>query len=163
MPAGRQRSQLRGVTIMVKLKRVYQPAAIVSAAAAVLLIGLASPTLAGDCNLNGTSDDRDIADGLAEDCNGNGIPDECEISGLQFNLGANIAAGGVPKVVRAADLNGDGIPDLLTGNTVSRGHRSVSILLGMDQAHLRERTTTSVAAFSPSTPEMSTATVTSTW
>ncbi len=34
--------------------------------------------VATDCNLNGVSDDRDIANGTSRDCSGNGIPDECE-------------------------------------------------------------------------------------
>jgi len=34
--------------------------------------------VATDCNLNGVSDDRDIANGASLDCSGNGIPDECE-------------------------------------------------------------------------------------
>ncbi len=31
-----------------------------------------------DCNGNGVSDDKDIADGVASDCNANGVPDTCD-------------------------------------------------------------------------------------
>ncbi|MGE4615322.1 MAG: hypothetical protein AAEJ46_13390 [Planctomycetota bacterium] len=56
-----------------------------------------------DCNNNGFLDDCEIAQGFADDCDINGIPDECDI-----------AAG-------AADADGDGIPDVCTGQNFIRG------------------------------------------
>ena len=56
-----------------------------------------------DCNNNGFLDDCDILLGVSEDCDINGIPDECDI-----------AAG-------AADADGDGIPDVCTGQNFIRG------------------------------------------
>jgi hypothetical protein len=64
----------------------------------IVSLHLVSATAPADCNLNGTPDGQEIADGLAFDCNFNGVPDECDIGG-GFSL----------------DGNGNGIPDECDG------------------------------------------------
>ena len=60
-----------------------------------------------DCNLNGTADDLDIANGISPDCNASGVPDECELADNDCN------ATGVPDdcELEGSDCNENGIPD----------------------------------------------------
>ncbi len=53
-----------------------------------------SVTILPDCNLNGTPDGADVANGTSEDCDQDGVPDECGYSPGQ------------------PDCNQDGIPDI---------------------------------------------------
>jgi hypothetical protein len=71
---------------------------------------------AADCNENGADDATDIASATSEDCNDDGVPDECEFAPLNFGRGETLAAGDAPKALLTADLSGDGIADLVTGN-----------------------------------------------
>jgi hypothetical protein len=43
------------------------------------IVDLGAFEVAGDCNENGTLDDKDVSTGFSADCNRNNIPDECEI------------------------------------------------------------------------------------
>ncbi len=59
-----------------------------------------------DCNLNGTADDIDIADGVSADANANGVPDECEDCNANGVLDPQDIADGT-----SADINANGRPD----------------------------------------------------
>jgi len=65
---------------------------------------------------------------FAADCNGNGIDDALDIAAQGFGLlsTAGPAAGQSPHFLTAGDLNGDGTPDLVTGNI---GSSDVTVLL----------------------------------
>ncbi|MHC4908811.1 MAG: LamG-like jellyroll fold domain-containing protein [Planctomycetota bacterium] len=67
----------------------------------------------GDCNLNGVSDELDIANGTSFDCNANGLPDECD---LFDGTSADCNGNGVPDSCdladgSLADCNANGVPD----------------------------------------------------
>ncbi len=68
-----------------------------------------------DCNENGVPDECDIAAGVSNDCNGNGIPDECDLRAGAFGLEAGdpLQLDSHPTAVTVADLNSDGLDDLL--------------------------------------------------
>ncbi|MCA9222495.1 MAG: FG-GAP repeat protein, partial [Planctomycetales bacterium] len=57
-----------------------------------------------DCNLNGVTDDIDIAGPTSEDCNLNELPDECELAGNDCN------ANTIPDECET-DCNNNGTPD----------------------------------------------------
>jgi len=84
--------------------------------------GAARLAFAGDCNANGIEDADDITTGTSLDCNVSGLPDECELSPspILFPEPEDHACGQSP-VVRSADLNLDGVPDLVTANTSEMG------------------------------------------
>src|SRR6185503_5209383 len=75
----------------------------------------------------------EIAAGRALDCNRNGIPDECDLraSVLAFDRPVSFPIGFSPNAVVAADLNGDGVSDLVTANAYSNyvPSRTVAVLL----------------------------------
>jgi hypothetical protein len=65
-----------------------------------------------DCNANG------IPDNCESDCNGNGIPDVCDLNVplALFSFVTAYAVADQPWSVIAADLNGDGQPEIVTVN-----------------------------------------------
>jgi hypothetical protein len=68
------------------------------------LTGLDGP----DCDLSGTPDACDIADGTAQDCNANGAPDSCDLAdGASRDCNGN----GIPEEGEARDCNANGAPD----------------------------------------------------
>ena len=69
-----------------------------------------------DCNRNGLDDSVEIAAGESLDCNGNGLPDECEIPTPPYGLQddpTGIEVRPELRALRAADVTGDGLDDLL--------------------------------------------------
>ena len=99
--------------------------------ALLLILAQAAAVPAADCNSNGTEDTEDIESGFSEDCNGDGTPDECQ--GVPVSIGridAGVPVPTVPQVVIPADLNGDGVTDLVVGSRDIRRGGFVSVLLG---------------------------------
>lgn len=99
---------------------------------AFLLITYLSTTLqlplgAADCNQNGSEDDGDIAIAASVDCNHNSIPDECEFAPLEYFPGSDVPLPTNPWAFKVADINGDGIADLLSGNRASNLTSSVQV------------------------------------
>ena len=93
---------------------------------------------AADCNENGADDTTDIASATSEDCNDDGVPDECEYLPLHFGRGETLAAGVAPEAVLTADLSGDGLADLVTGNRATDRSSSLWVFLNRrDGAFLR--------------------------
>ena len=91
-----------------------------------LLFLTASTAVGRDCNRNGNEDALDIESASSEDCDQNGVPDECE--GLPLQLGNGRATYAVTKtamIVKAGDLNGDGLHDLVTISVVNNSVLSV--------------------------------------
>ncbi len=66
-----------------------------------------------DCNGNGVPDDLDIAQGTSQDCDGDGIPDECALLFTEQIISTEASDA---RSVFAADLDGDGDPDVLSGS-----------------------------------------------
>lgn len=63
--------------------------------------------LASDCNMNGISDQLEIASGAAADCNMNGLLDDCDIAaGTSLDCNSNL----IPDECEV-DCNMNGIPD----------------------------------------------------
>ena len=76
-----------------------------------------------DCNLNGVSDDRDIANGTSRDCSGNGIPDECEP-----DCNSNAIADSCEILKNPAlDCDGDGVLGSCESFARSVGPRYITI------------------------------------
>jgi hypothetical protein len=70
-----------------------------------------------DCNFNGAADRLDISEGRSADCNLNGVPDECEGSALVFGPREERVILPRPlRVLTAADMDGDGAWDLISGD-----------------------------------------------
>jgi hypothetical protein len=65
---------------------------------------------------------------FAADCNGNGVDDAMDVApqGFGFLSTAGPVAGQSPRLLSAGDLNGDGKPDIVTGNV---GSSDVTVLL----------------------------------
>jgi hypothetical protein len=81
----------------------------------LLAASLAGSALrAADCNSNGVDDLQDIAAGTSSDCNSNATPDECDAQPghVSFELAQTYA--GLISRVTVADLDGDGLPDLVS-------------------------------------------------
>ncbi len=79
-------------------------------------LSFAATTRAADCNLNGTLDTEEVVAGSAADCNDDGTPDECELDPIVFGFGEqSLTLPFEPRDVVIADVNGDGIDDLVTG------------------------------------------------
>lgn len=99
---------------------------------AVLLIFGASVKLSGaDCNTNGVSDTQDIRSGSSPDCNVNGLPDECEFVPLRFGVRDQpMPIAKSPQTAVVADLNDDGVSDLVVGHQPSLLRSLVSVILG---------------------------------
>ena len=90
----------------------------------------ATPIGALDCNGNATEDIADIRSGTSDDCNLNTLPDECESLPLEFGgRGESAVYASVPWDLAAADMNGDGIADMVTANRQSLLISSVTVLL----------------------------------
>jgi hypothetical protein len=76
-----------------------------------------------DCNRSGVDDAVEIAAGDSLDCNGNGRPDECEIPTPPYGLQGGptgIEVRPELRALRAADVNGDGLDDLLEVYRIGR-------------------------------------------
>jgi hypothetical protein len=74
-----------------------------------------------DCDLNGIADAVDIDSGVSEDCNNNGIPDLCEFVPLSFGtVGEPFGLRGEPEALTAADVDGDGVLEVIVGASSSR-------------------------------------------
>ena len=99
---------------------------------AILLIFGASVKLSGaDCNTNGVSDTQDIRSGSSPDCNVNGLPDECEFVPLRFGVRDQpMPIAKSPQTAVVADLNDDGVSDLVVGHQPSLLRSLVSVILG---------------------------------
>ncbi len=82
-----------------------------------------------DCNGNGLDDAEEVAGGSALDCNTNFNPDECDVPKARFSTSAGVPVRAVPFAVAIADLNGDSIMDVVTGNFQSPSS-SLSLLFG---------------------------------
>jgi hypothetical protein len=81
-------------------------------------VSSASTVSALDCNLNGVGDDVDIAEATSDDCNTDSIPDECERLPLRFGMtGEALPLTAEPEASTAADLDGDGLPDLIVATS----------------------------------------------
>ena len=63
-------------------------------------------SILADCNLNGTADGDDVANGTSEDCDQDGVPDECGYSPGQSDCNQD----GIPDICEL-DCNFDGVPD----------------------------------------------------
>jgi len=63
-------------------------------------------TILPDCNLNGTPDGDDLANGTSDDCDQDGVPDECGYSPGQPDCNQD----GIPDICEL-DCNFDGVPD----------------------------------------------------
>jgi hypothetical protein len=74
---------------------------------------------AADCDGNGIDDHVEVSSGGALDCNRNGRPDACDLRlpGLRFEPGRRFPLPWMPDH-RLADLDGDGIPDLIVERPV---------------------------------------------
>ena len=91
---------------------------------------LSASVMAGDCNVNGVDDAVDIRDAYSEDCNGNGIPDECDVTRLSLEFGnERLRISRIARTGRAADVDGDGDIDLVTGNQATNRSSTISVLL----------------------------------
>jgi hypothetical protein len=90
--------------------------------------------VAADCNGNGVEDADDIAVATSEDCNADQVPDECEHLVLRFGRGDPFVLGATPQNLVAADVNGDGVDDLVVGNRAADRSSSVSIVLSLGDA-----------------------------
>lgn len=69
---------------------------------------------ARDCNRNGIPDDCDLAAGTSQDCDHDGLLDDCH---LAFSASTRIPAGDGPQSLVAADLDGDGLTDLISASS----------------------------------------------
>ncbi|MCZ6794999.1 MAG: FG-GAP-like repeat-containing protein [Planctomycetota bacterium] len=96
---------------------------------------LAGHLRAADCNGNGAADDEDITLGLSADCNRNGVPDECDVApGAPYRQSLELHTTGAHAILlRAADVDGDGHPDLVVADEFSL----VSVFLGDGNGNLR--------------------------
>ena len=106
--------------------RVYRSLRARAGVAVILGALLVRGSVASDCNTNGIEDSEDIAAGRSLDCNRNSVPDECDIrGGVEFSGPRAFPIGlESPMGVVAADLDGDGDPDLASAN----GSGSVTLL-----------------------------------
>ncbi len=107
------------------------------ATTAILLghvLSIATIAQGQDCNSNGQDDALDLAVGTSFDCNANTIPDECELAApIRFDDPRNVSLDFAPSGLTAADLNGDGLTDLIA---LSTQDRLVTPLLNADGVDL---------------------------
>ncbi len=104
----------------------------------LFLLGLSA--LRADCNVNGIDDADDISTGSSDDCNANGVPDECEIAPFAFGLGdENLALLKEPQFVRAVDVNGDELTDLVVAEWNSDRTSNLSFLPAVASRQFGER------------------------
>ena len=98
----------------------------------VWLALLAAPGLgafAEDCNRNGVEDDLDLAAETSMDCDGDGVPDECQLSPVDFTsreLGITVSR--YPRAIACADVDSDGVLDIITANKDGDTRSMVSVL-----------------------------------
>ena len=100
---------------------------ILVAGAALLASPAAGPLRAGDCDLDGEDDASAIAAGTVTDCNENGVPDHCELK-PRSERWSTLTLDGRPRRIAAADMDGDGILDL-----VAVRRRTVTVLLNGEE------------------------------
>ncbi len=94
-----------------------------------------------DCNANAIPDAEEIAEGASRDCDQDGVPDECEV-GFPAAV-RRTAAGDDPIALVSADLDSDGVVDLVTGNT---GSSDISVLLGNGDGTFQQEVHSAVGA-----------------
>lgn len=83
----------------------------------VLFLGVCPVSMGADCNLNGIEDSHEVLEGQSEDCDGNGTPDQCDVKHpISGSERTQLLLDSPPLVVLAADFDGDGDPDLVSGN-----------------------------------------------
>jgi len=107
--------------------------------AAVFFLGvvLAPDVAAVDCNLNGRDDTEDVRSEISADCDFDGIPDECEGLPIEFGVQSNtFAVPEGPLATSSADLDGDGIDDLIVGTRSPVDVSAIAILFGQSQTTL---------------------------
>ena len=104
-----------------------------------------------DCNGNGVNDLCELRDNTSSDCNGNGVPDECDIAAgaedcnfngvidscdVERSLAFDSATysftqpGVIPPIdIKAGDVNGDNLPDLVVANRSTFNPWSLGVFL----------------------------------
>ena len=108
-------------------RRIWRPHASVS----LLLILLTSPRPvdSADCNANGRDDAEETLAGESSDCNSNATPDECEFAPLRFGpRGGGPSLSSTPRAAVVADVNGDGLGDLVYGSQISTTLSTLTVL-----------------------------------
>ena len=95
------------------------------------LLFSAADVRSADCNLNKIDDAEEIASGARDDCNDNQIPDECEFAPIELTRTSEseFALEFAPLAGDAADLNGDGLEDLVLGAFVSSISSGITVRL----------------------------------
>jgi hypothetical protein len=100
----------------------------------------------GDCNENGIEDGEDLSSGASDDCNQNGVPDECDVraGSLKFSSSKEIEviSSCTPATLVPGDLDGDGLLDLVAGNSIFKNLGSGS--LGPRTVLTQESTATAI-------------------
>ena len=83
----------------------------------------------GGCNGNGIDDRLEVETGQSEDCNENGVPDECDVAGLSLVVRqSHLRVAKIAVAGKAADIDGDGDLDLITGSQDTSVLAYVSVL-----------------------------------
>ena len=87
------------------------------------------PLSADDCNRNGVEDELDINSETSLDCDEDGVPDECQLAPVDFSsreLGITVSR--YPRAITCADVDSDGVLDIITANKDGDTLSMVSVL-----------------------------------
>lgn len=109
------------------------PGTVATIACTLLVVG-SSLLWSADCNVNGIDDSQEVDAGASADCNANQVPDECEFAPIEFvrTPEGEFSLEYSPRVALAADLNGDGLKDVATGNQVGATRSVITVLLSRE-------------------------------